>query len=130
MNTIQRLKDQSLLAKILFWTGQIIGTIIIIPLLLFVGGNIFDELFKGLITFKEEYQLFIFFFFLLGIAIGLIITWFRSRTGALITIASTIVAGFIWGIGGISMLLVLLLPLISGILLLLSAYQKEGKPSK
>jgi len=44
MNTIQRLRNKSLLAKILFWTGQIIGTVIIIPLLLFAGGNIFDEL--------------------------------------------------------------------------------------
>jgi len=127
MNTIQRLRNQSLLPKILFWSGQIIGTVTIIPLLLFVGGSLFDELIKGLITFKEEYQLFIFFFFLLSIAIGLIITWFRSRTGALITIASTIAAGLVWGLDGDQIHLVLLLPLISGILLLLSAYQKEGK---
>ena len=128
MNTIQRLRNQSLLAKILFWTGQIIGTVYIITLLLIAGRNIFDQLIKGLITFKEEYQLFIFFFFLLGIAIGLIITWFRSRTGALITIASTIAAGLVHGLGGDKMLFVLLMPLISGILLLLSAYQKEGNP--
>ena len=128
MNTIKRLRDQSLVAKILFWTGQIIGTVYIITLLLIAGGNIFDQLKKGLITFKEEYLLFIFFFFLLGIAIGLIITWFRSRTGALITIASTIAAGLVYGLGGDKMLFALLMPLISGILLLLSAYQKEGKP--
>ena len=128
MNTLQRLRNQSLLAKILFWTGQIIGTVYIITLLLIAGGNIFDQLKKGLITFKEEYLLFIFFFFLLGIAIGLIITWFRSRTGALITIASTIAAGLVYGLGGDKILFVLLMPLISGILLLLSAYQKEGKP--
>jgi len=128
MNTIQRLRNKSPLAKILFWAGQIIGAVIIIPLLLFAGGNIFDELIKGLITYKEEYQLFIFFFFLLGIAIGLIIAWFRSKTGALITIASTIAAELVWVLSGDKMLLVLLLPLFSGILLLLSAYQKEGKP--
>jgi hypothetical protein len=128
MNTIQRLRNQSLLAKILFWTGQIIGTVYIITLLLFAGRNIFDQLIKGQITFKEDNLLFIFFFFLLGIAIGLIITWFRSRTGALITIASTIAAGLVYGLGGDKMLFVLLMPLISGILLLLSAYQKEGKP--
>ena len=128
MNTLQRLRNQSLLAKILFWTGQIIGTVYIITLLLITGRNIFDQLNKGLITFKEDILLFIFFFFLLGIAIGLIITWFRSRTGALITIASTIAAGLVYGLGGHKMLFVLLMPLISGILLLLSAYQKEGKP--
>jgi hypothetical protein len=128
MNTIQRLRNQSLLAKILFWTGQIIGTVYIITLLLIAGRNIFDQLIKGLITFKEDNLLFIFFFFLLGIAIGLIITWFRSRTGALIIIASTIAAGLVYGLGGDKMLFVLLMPLISGILLLLSAYQKEGKP--
>jgi hypothetical protein len=128
MNTIQRLRHQSLLAKILFWTGQIIGTVYIITLLLIAGRNIFDQLIKGQITFKEDNLLFIFFFFLLGIAIGLIITWFRSRTGALITIASTIAAGLVYGLGGDKMLFVLLMPLISGILLLLSAYQKKGKP--
>ena len=60
MNTIQRLKNQSLLARIFFWSGQIIGTVTIIPLLLFVGGNVFGELIEGLITFKEEYLLFVF----------------------------------------------------------------------
>ena len=44
MNTIQRLKNQNLLAKILFWTGQIIGTVYIITLLLISGKNIFHFL--------------------------------------------------------------------------------------
>jgi len=127
MNTIQGLKNQSLLAKILFWSGQIIGTVSTTLLLLFVGGNIFDELIKGLITIKEEYMLFIFFLILLGIAIGLIIAWFRSRTGPLVIIVSTIAAGLAWGFDDITFLLILLLPLFSGILLLLSAYQKEGQ---
>ncbi len=128
MNTIQRLRNQSLLTKILFWKAQIIGTVTSVLLLLFVGGNVFGELIEGLITFKEDYGLFILFFFLLGISIGLIIAWFRIRTGALITIASTIAAGITWGLGDITLLLILLLPLVSGILLLLTAYQKEGKP--
>jgi len=81
--------------------------------------------FEGLITFKEDLGLFILFFFLLGILIGLIVAWFRCKTGALITIASTIAAGITWGLDDITLLLILLLPLISGILLLLTAYQKE-----
>ena len=128
MNTIQRLRSQSVHAKILFWSGQIIGTVSIIPLLLFVGGNIFGELNEGLITFKEEYGLFILFFFLLGIAVGLIISWFRAKPGALITIASTIAAGLTWGFDDVTLTLILLLPLISGVVLLISAYQKDGKP--
>jgi hypothetical protein len=127
MNTIQRLRNQSLLAKILFWTGQIIGSVYSITFLIIAGRNIFDQLNKGVITFKEDILLFIFFFFLIGIAIGLIINWFRSRTGAMITIATTIAAGLVYGLGGDKMFFALLMPLISGILLLLSAYQKEGK---
>ncbi len=125
MNTIQRLRNKSLLAKILFWTGQIIGTVTIIPLLLFVGGNLIDELFNGLITVKEEPLLFILLTSLLGAAIGLIIAWFRAKTGALITIVSSIAASLSWGYNDITLTLILLLPLVSGILLLLSAYQKE-----
>lgn len=128
MNTIQRLKNQSLLAKILFGSGQIIGAVTIIPLLLFVGGNIIDELINGLITIKEEPLLFILLIFLLGVAIGLIVAWFRAKTGALIIIVSSIAASLTWGFNEISLFLMLLLPLVSGIILLLSAYQKECKP--
>lgn len=125
MNTIQRLKNKSLFAKILFWTGEILGTVSILPLLLFVAGNVFDELIKGYITVKEEPLLLIFVFFLACILTGLIIAWFKCRTGALITIAASIAAGLAWGTGDITLLLIILIPLVSGILLLLSAYKKE-----
>jgi hypothetical protein len=127
MNTIQLLKNQSLLAKILFWSGQIIGTVTNILLLLFIGGNVIDELIKGLITVKEEPLLVLIIFFLLGSIIGLIIAWFRRRTGALITITSSIAAGLTWGFDDLTLLYIILIPLISGILILLSAYQIDNK---
>lgn len=127
MNTIQKLKNQSLLAKILFWSGLIIGTVSSVLLLLFVGGNVIDELIKGFITVKEEPLLVLIIIFLLGSVIGLIIAWFRRRSGALITIISSIAAGLTWGFGDLTLLYIILIPMISGILILLSAYQKDDK---
>ena len=43
MSTIQQLKTQSLLAKFLFWSGVIMGTVSSVLLLLFVGGNVIDD---------------------------------------------------------------------------------------
>jgi hypothetical protein len=127
MSTIQQLKTQSLLAKFLFWSGVIMGTVSSVLLLLFVGGNVIDELNKGLITIKEEPLLVLIIFFLLGCVIGLIIAWFRMRSGALITITSSIAAGLTWGFDDLTLLYIILIPLISGILILLSAYQKDDK---
>lgn len=95
-------------------------------LLLFVRGNVIEELINGLITIKEETLLVIIMVFLLCIVIGLVIAWFGRRSGALITIASTIAAGLTWGFDDFTLLYILLIHLISGILILLSAYQKEG----
>ena len=127
MNTIQLLKNQGLLAKILFWSGLIIGTASSVLLLLFVGGNVIDELIKGLVTVKEEPLLVLIVLFLLGSFIGLIIAWFRRRSGALITITFSIAAGLTWGFGDLTLLYIILIPMISGVLILLSAYQKDDK---
>ncbi len=129
MNTIQQLKNQNLFAKILFWSGLIIGTVSSVPLLLFAGGNVIDELIKGLITVKEEPLLVLIVFFLLGTVIGLIIAWFRRRSGALITITCSIAAGFTWGIDDLTTFSIIQIPMISSILILLSAYQKDDKAS-
>ena len=112
MNTLQQLKNQNLLAKILFWSGLIIGTVSSVLLLLFVGGNVIDELIKGLITVKEEPLLVLITFFLLGSVIGLIIACFRRRSGALITIISSIAAGLTWGFDDLTLLYIILIPMI------------------
>lgn len=130
MKTIKALRKQSLLARVLFWTGEIIGIVFIIPLLLFVGANIVEELAGGPRQVIEEYTVFIFFLLLLGIAIGLIIFWFRSRTGALITIGSALAAFLWWSIFDKSLTLWLLPSVISGALLMVYSFKQQTKHEK
>ena len=130
MKTFQSLRNQSLLARILFWTGEIIGIVFIIPLLFFVGANIVEELAGGLVQVKEEYTVFIFLLLLLGIAIGLVIFWFRSRTGALITIASALAAFLWWSFFDKSLTLWLLPSILSGALLMVYSLIQQTKHEK
>lgn len=125
MNTIQRIKRQNLLAKILFWSGQLTGTVVIIPVIIFVGANVYADLNDGLTILNEELQLVFFFLFLLGICAGLVITWFKSKTGPVIIILSSIAAGLMWGFSDLNFIKLLMLLLVSGTLLLVSGYQKE-----
>ena len=127
MSILKHLKYQNQSVKSLFWTGQVIGIIFGLFYLVFAGGNIIGELSQGIITFREDYQVFIFLLSLVGIAAGLAVTWFRSKTGAYLIIAFII-------LGSISIatytdrfvpILAYIPFLIPGILLLLFAYIKK-----
>lgn len=126
MKTLKKLKNQSRKARIIFWTGQVIGIIFSFAFLVFVGGNILSELNEGIITFREDYRVFIFFFSFVGIAVGLTVTWFKSKTGAFLMIAFIVLGSLIMVKLHIAAPLAYAPLLISGILLLLFGYIKKA----
>jgi len=125
MPAFKELKHQNRKARILFWTGQSTGILFSLFCLVFAGGNIIDELNKGIITFKEDYKLFIFLLSLVGIAVGLAITWFKSKTGAFLMIAFIVLGSIFIVQYNIAAPLVYAPLLISTILLLAYAYMKS-----
>jgi len=125
MSVLKELKHLDRKAKTLFWTGQIMGILFSLFYLPFVGGNIIGELNQGILTFREDWRALIFLLSLVGIAAGLVFTWFRSKTGAFLMIAC-IILGSISIVNYNSMAPLVYIPLlIPGILLLWFAYMKK-----
>ena len=86
MSILKEVKLQTKNAKILFWTGQIIGIVFSLFYLVFAGGIAIGGLIQGIKTFKEDYQELMFLLFIVGIAVCLVVAWFKSKTGAYLMI--------------------------------------------
>ena len=112
-------------SKIIFWVAQVIGSVIIISLILFIGGNLIGELIDHKINFKEDYTVFILFLCEVCIAATIIISWYKRKMGAILVISFTILACLVWGRLDLNIILIHLPLLFSGLLLLLYAYYKE-----
>ena len=50
------------IAMIIFWFAQALGILTVLALLIFIGGTLIDELVNQLISFREDYEVFLFFF--------------------------------------------------------------------
>ena len=112
-------------ARILFWFAQILGTLWIAALLIFIGGTLIDEIIHKLIHFKEDYGVFILFFFELAIAAAFVISWYQIRMGPVLIIALSVLLSIIWAGEGYIFVLFHFPVFFSGLLLLFYSYYKE-----
>ena len=113
------------IAMIIFWFAQAVGVLTVLALLIFIGGTIIDELVNELISFKEDYAVFLFFFCEVLVAVAIIISWKNKRTGPLLMLALIILIGVVWGREDMNIILLHLPLLLSGLLLLFYSYYKE-----
>ncbi len=127
METSEIVKKHHRNSRIVFWVAQVIGSITIIALLLFVGGNLLTELIDPDIdsNLREDFMLYIFLLSLVFVAVSIIISWYKSKIGAFLVIACTILAYIIWGIKDLNVLLLLTPLLCSGLLLIFYSYYKD-----
>ncbi len=113
------------IAVIIFWFAQALGVVTVSALIIFIGGTIIDELINQLISFREDYSVFLFFFCEVLIARAIISSWKRKRMGPLLMLALTIFIGIVWGREDMNIILLHLPLLFSGLLLLFYSYYKE-----
>lgn len=113
------------IAVIIFWFAQALGVVTVSALLIFIGGTIIDELINQLISFREDYSVFLFFFCEVLIAVAIKISWNRKRRGPVLMLALTILIGIVWGREDMNIILLHLPLLFSGLLLLSYSYYKE-----
>ncbi len=113
------------IAMIIFWFAQALGILTVLALLIFIGGTLIDELVNQLISFREDYEVFLFFFCEVLVAVAIRISWKRKRMGPLLMLALTILIGIIWGREDMNIILLHLPLLLSGLLLLFYSYYKE-----
>ena len=112
-------------AVTIFWFAQAVGIITVLTIIVFIGGTIIEELAHQLISFREDYEVFLFFFSEVLLAVAIRISWKRKRVGPLLMLALTILIGIIWGREDMNILLLHLPLLLSGLLLLFYSYYKE-----
>ena len=113
------------LARAVFWFAQIIGIISSLFLVLFIGGNLIGELIAQDITIREDYTIFLLFLCDVLIAVAIIISWYRKRLGPVLMIVFSILICIAWGREDISIILLHLPLLFSGLLLLFYSFYKE-----
>jgi len=113
------------IAMIIFWFAQALGILTVLALLIFIGGTLIDELVNQLISFREDYEVFLFFFCEVLVAVAIRISWKRKRMGPLLMLALTILIGIVWGREDMNIILLHLPLLLSGLLLLFYSYYKE-----
>jgi hypothetical protein len=109
----------------IFWFAQAVGVVTVLALIVFIGGTIIDELAHQLISFREDYEVFLFFFCEVLLAVAIIISWKRKRMGPLLMLALTILIGILWGREDMNIILLHLPLLFSGLFLLFYSYYKE-----
>jgi hypothetical protein len=122
---IMNLASHERTARFLFWFAQVLGVLWISALLIFIGGTLIDEIIHKLIQFKEDFGVFILFFFELAIAAAFVISWYRKRQGPALIIALTVLLSIIWAREGYIFVLFHFPVFISGLLLLFYSYYKE-----
>ena len=113
------------LARFIFWFAQVLAIVTSSFLIVFTGGNLIGELVNKLIDFKEDYSVFLFFFWELLIAGSIILSWYRRRFGPTLMIAFTVLILIFWGREDINIILLHLPLLFSALLLLFYSYYKE-----
>ena len=124
-NQSMKLEVHYKVARGIFWFAQVIGIIVSVLLILFIGGNLIGELFARAIDFREDYSVFLFFFCDVLFAAAIIISWYRRRLGPVLMIAISVLIGIIWGREDINIVLLHLPLLFSGLLLLFYSFYKE-----
>ena len=125
VNAKMRLAVHQRVAVTIFWFAQAVGVVTVLALIVFIGGTIIDELAHQLISFREDYEVFLFFFCEVLLAVVISISWKRKRIGPLLMVALTILIGIIWGREDMNIILLHLPLLLSGLLLLFYSYYKE-----
>ena len=121
---------------IIFWVAQIVGSITILSLIVFIGGNIINDIQindVGEKVFVKDgyYKVILFFLCEVFIAVAIIISWYKRKTAAFLknTFLAPLIVFIILAIlnfpGGKNVLLLHLLLLFSGLLLLFYAYYNE-----
>ena len=122
---IMKLAAHHRIAMIIFWFAQALGVVTVLALIIFLGGTIIEELINQLIDIREDYEVFLFFFCEVLVAVAIIISWKNKRTGPLLMLALIILIGVIWGREDINIIYLHLPLLFSGFLLLFYSYYKE-----
>ena len=112
-------------AVIIFWFAQAVGIVTVLALIIFIGGTLISELISHDIDFREDYEVFLFFFCEVLLAVAIRISWKRKRMGPLLMLALTILIGIAWGREDMNIILLHLPLLFSGLLLLFYSYYKE-----
>ena len=116
-------------ARIVYWVALIVGSATVLSLLFFIGANIINDIQINDIgeVFAKDgyYEIILFFLCEIFIAVGFIISWYKSKIGAFLVIAFTILAYILWGEVDINILLIHLPLLFSGFLLLFYSCYKE-----
>ena len=125
VNAKMRLAVHQRVAVTIFWFAQALGIVTVLAIIIFIGGTIIEELAHQLISFREDYEVFIFFFSEVLLAVAIRISWKRKRIGPLLMVALTILIGIIWGREDMNIILLHLPLLLSGLLLLFYSYYKE-----
>lgn len=113
------------IARILFWVAQAIGVITALALIIFIGGNLITELKDGLITIKEDYQVFILLLCEILLIASFVLSWYRKRLGPIFILVVVVLILFLEGFDDMNVLYLHLPILFSGILLLFYSYYKE-----
>lgn len=113
------------LAWIIFWFAQAVAIISVLALNLFIGGSLIDEMLNKIIDYRADYMVFFLFFFEVLMAVFVIISWYRKRPGAVLIIVLTVLISIWWGREDISLAMIHLPLLFSGLLLLFYSYYKE-----
>jgi len=113
------------LARVVFWVAQILGIIISLFLVLFMGGSVISELIAQDITIREDYAIFLLFLCDVLIAVAIVISWYRKRLGPVLMIVFSILICVAGGREDINFILLHLPLLFSGLLLLFYSFYKE-----
>ena len=117
------------ISRIIFWVALIVGSATVLSLLIFIGANIINDIQINDIgeVFAKDgyYEIILFFLCEIFISVGFIISWYKSKIGAFLVIAFTILAFVTWGEMDINILLIHLPLLFSGFLLLFYTYYKD-----
>lgn len=112
-------------AVTIFWFAQAVGIVTVLALIIFIGGTLIDELINQVIDIREDYDVFLFLFCEILLAVAIRISWKRKRVGPVLMLALTILIGIIWGRKDMNIILLHLPLLLSGLLLLFYSYYKE-----
>jgi len=125
VNAKMKIAVHQRVAVTIFWFAQAVGVITVLALIIFIGGTIIEELAHQLISFREDYEVFLFFFSEVLLAVAIRISWKRKRVGPLLMLALTILIGIIWGREDMNIIILHIPLLLSGLLLLFYSYYKE-----
>lgn len=87
------------MSRVIFWVAQVIGSVMILLLLLFIGGTLISEVIDPNIdtNLREDYGIFLLLLCEVFVAVAIIISWKRSKPGAYLMLFLLVLICIIWG---------------------------------